>query len=315
MSAFLAIVFFGVGRDVVVIDGTAADWSRLSAGDHMIAPVFVGRHLLPAGRRFSVPVAGPAPRPSVWVAWVSSCRVEQRLIRATAVLYTLAATVAFIVPTPLGANLNRFGMYAAGPALLAVRPDAPACWCSSSRGCCAGSGRRPSTPSCGPGGIRRRGGVLPAARRLPGVGGRGDRPGWRSCRPAALGGRVRGLALSRSPEGGSGSSTSGSTRCSTRTGSPRRSTTSGCWSRGSTGWRCPMPVDDSGVEEAALIRGGLEYLRPVWSDRHWDVYEVIEAGSPRRCRRGRRRWTSTASPWRSSSAATWCCGCTSRRSG
>ena len=27
-----------------------------------------------------------------------------------------------MVPTPLGANLNRFGMYAAGPALLAVVP-------------------------------------------------------------------------------------------------------------------------------------------------------------------------------------------------
>ena len=37
-------------------------------------------------------------------------------------LYAVAAVVAFVVPTPLGANLNRFGMYAAGPTLLAVVP-------------------------------------------------------------------------------------------------------------------------------------------------------------------------------------------------
>ena len=57
------------------------------------------------------------------VAWVLVfVPVEQRLVRAAAVLYALAAVVAFVVPTPLGANLNRLGMYAAGPALLALVP-------------------------------------------------------------------------------------------------------------------------------------------------------------------------------------------------
>ena len=37
------------------------------------------------------------------------------------------------------------------------------------------------------------------------------------------------------------------------------------------------PLDDSAVEEAALIERGLGYLRPVWSDDHWRVYEVVDA--------------------------------------
>ena len=35
-------------------------------------------------------------------------------------------------------------------------------------------------------------------------------------------------------------------------------------------------LDDSAVEEAALIDRGLPYLRPVWSDDNWRVYEVID---------------------------------------
>jgi hypothetical protein len=34
------------------------------------------------------------------------------------------------------------------------------------------------------------------------------------------------------------------------------------------------PLDDSGRAEAELIRGGLPYLKPVWSSEHWRVYRV-----------------------------------------
>jgi hypothetical protein len=37
------------------------------------------------------------------------------------------------------------------------------------------------------------------------------------------------------------------------------------------------PLDDSAAEEAALIADGLDYLRPVWSADHWRVYEVIDS--------------------------------------
>ncbi|MET8983594.1 hypothetical protein ABZX85_49345 [Streptomyces sp. NPDC004539] len=35
--------------------------------------------------------------------------------------------------------------------------------------------------------------------------------------------------------------------------------------------------DHSGVAEAALIRGGLSWLEPVWSDAHWRLYRVRDA--------------------------------------
>ncbi len=37
------------------------------------------------------------------------------------------------------------------------------------------------------------------------------------------------------------------------------------------------PIDYSAAAEAQLVRDGLPYLRPVWRDRHWRVYEVTGA--------------------------------------
>jgi hypothetical protein len=37
------------------------------------------------------------------------------------------------------------------------------------------------------------------------------------------------------------------------------------------------PLDYSAAEEAALVRSGLPYLRAVWRDAHWRVYEVARA--------------------------------------
>ena len=38
-----------------------------------------------------------------------------------------------------------------------------------------------------------------------------------------------------------------------------------------------VPLDPSSAQEGALIRGGLSYLRPVFSSRHWRVYAVRDA--------------------------------------
>ena len=37
------------------------------------------------------------------------------------------------------------------------------------------------------------------------------------------------------------------------------------------------PLDAAGEQEAALLDQGLPFLRPVWSDRHWRVWEVVDA--------------------------------------
>ena len=37
------------------------------------------------------------------------------------------------------------------------------------------------------------------------------------------------------------------------------------------------PLDDSAVEEAALIAKGLPFLRPAWSNRDWQVWEVVDS--------------------------------------
>ena len=38
-----------------------------------------------------------------------------------------------------------------------------------------------------------------------------------------------------------------------------------------------VPLDSSSAAEGRLIEAGLPYLRPVWSDRHWRVYAVVGA--------------------------------------
>jgi hypothetical protein len=38
-----------------------------------------------------------------------------------------------------------------------------------------------------------------------------------------------------------------------------------------------VELDESATDEARLIRRGLPYLRPVWRDRHWRVFEVDHA--------------------------------------
>ena len=37
------------------------------------------------------------------------------------------------------------------------------------------------------------------------------------------------------------------------------------------------PLDSSGGEEAALLAGALSYLRPVYTNEHWSVWEVIDS--------------------------------------
>jgi hypothetical protein len=118
VSAFLAIVH---AARFLTASGRERRWAAAGIVA-AVAPVLIVSALYPQGGTF----------PFRWSALVWSlvvCAVvwllvpsEQRLVRATAAVYAVALVAAFVVQTPLGANLTRFGMYAAAPVLLALVP-------------------------------------------------------------------------------------------------------------------------------------------------------------------------------------------------
>ena len=184
----------------------------------------------------------------------------------------------FLVPSPLGANLTRFGMYAAGPVLLALVPRRVAIaalaplllfwqW-SPAFDAILRAGDDPSIEQAyyvpllqhlgSVDAENRRTEIVPTARhwetafvaaQLP------DRP--RLGAPARH--PLQRAVLRRRPDGRRRTTRGCSTRVSTASPSPtRRSTTPASRRR-----RC--------------IEQGLPFLRPVWSDRHWRVWEVVDA--------------------------------------
>ncbi len=85
-----------------------------------LVPVLLLSLIYPQGGSF--PFRWVALVWSLVVAAIVLVLVGQRAVRIGAVLFAVAALLAFMIPTPLGGNLSRFGMYAAGPTLLALVP-------------------------------------------------------------------------------------------------------------------------------------------------------------------------------------------------
>jgi hypothetical protein len=85
-------------------------------------PVLVIAVLYPQGGTFPFRFATLMWTLAVCAVVVALVPVGHRLVRNVAALYALAAIVVFVVPSPLGANVTRLGMYAAGPVLLALVP-------------------------------------------------------------------------------------------------------------------------------------------------------------------------------------------------
>jgi hypothetical protein len=273
VSAFLAIVFLA--------------WAWSSAGRDRrrfvalaflsMAPVLIVAAFYPQGGAF--PFRWPALLLTLGVlAWVLVfVPVEQRLVRAAAVLYGAAAVIAFVVPTPLGANLNRFGMYAAGPALLAVVPMRRMLalvipwllfwqW-SPSLDAMLRAGEDPSTqesyyrPLVGylasAGAETGRLEIVPTGRH------------WEAGYVASRFPIARGWERQLDIRFNSLFYEEGLTAAEYH-----------AWLLESGVDRVAVPdalLDDSGVEEAALIAAGLPYLREAWANGHWHVYEVIDA--------------------------------------
>jgi hypothetical protein len=118
VSAFLAIVHAARFVTTSGLERRRAAVGVVAA----VAPVLIVSALYPQGGTF----------PFRWGALVwtlAVCAVvwllvpaEHRLVRVTAAVYAVASIAAFAIPTPVGANLTRFGMYAAAPVLLALVP-------------------------------------------------------------------------------------------------------------------------------------------------------------------------------------------------
>jgi len=116
-SAFLAVIFTAWA---IVEPGQRRFFAGLASAS--IAPLVLIALLYPQGGTF--PFRWPTVLWTVVVCTLVRLLVpaEQRLVRMTAGVYGLAAAMAFVVPNPLGSNITRLGMYAAGPVLLTVVP-------------------------------------------------------------------------------------------------------------------------------------------------------------------------------------------------
>ena len=215
---------------------------------------------------------------STLVAW-ALVPSRQRELRAGLLLYAGAVLVIFAVPTPLGANLTRLGATFLAPVL----------WCAASRrgrlvvlllgaltwvqwspaiDAVARAGQDPSAheeyhrPLVDE--LLRRGAAsarveIPFTRRH-----------WEAHHVAAAVPLARGwerqLDIVRNPQFYEPGLTAADY---------------GAWLR-ENGIRfvalADAPLDPSAEEEAALLRRGLPFLRPVWANAHWQLWEVV--GSP-----------------------------------
>ncbi len=116
-STFLAVIFTAWA---IVEPHRRRSCGGLAAAS--LAPVLVVAFLYPQGGTF-----GFEWPPLLWTLTVCAILValvppQHNVVRASAVVYAVAAAMTFAVPNPLGSNIVRLGMYAAGPVLLALVP-------------------------------------------------------------------------------------------------------------------------------------------------------------------------------------------------
>jgi hypothetical protein len=272
VSVFLAVIFAGW---LLASEGNRR-WLPAALAAAAVVPVLVVAALYPQGGMF----------PFRWgaLAWVLVvCAVlhrlvppEQRLVRAAIAVYAAVAILAFLVPSPLGANVARLGMYAAGPLVLAVGVAGPLrvalipllVWWQWSPAIDAivRAGRDPATEAAyyeplleelRDAGEVRRVEVVPTRRH------------WEAAFVALevpiARGWERQLDMRFNPQFYEPGLTADELEVFLR-------------HSGVHFIALPdAPLDTSGIEEAALLESGLPYLRQVWQGEHWRLWEMVDA--------------------------------------
>ncbi len=234
--------------------------------------------------------------------WALARRERNRVSRVGAVVYLAACLLCVAVRTPMGSNVERYGVLLAGPLLLCGLAGEG----MRARSRRAGRGRRPAPGGAGYarslavgvgvcvamawtvwGPVRETRAVAgsratrasfyaPVRRYLLAHGAGVERvevPLTRSHWEAAM--LAPSVSLARGWE----------KQLEERYDSPLLG--SGLTAAGYRAWlrreaiayvALPdVPLDPSSAREGALIRGGLAYLKPVWASRHWRVFAVGEA--------------------------------------
>jgi hypothetical protein len=273
VSVFLVLIFgawavISVGSERVAFAAAAA---------FAVVPVLVVSAVYPQGGMFPFRWTALLFTLLVCAAVAGLVPARQRLVRVTAGLYALACVAAFVVPTPLGANITRFGMYAAAPVVLAIVPSrrlavaatvAVIAWWqwSPALDAIVRAGRDPST---------REAYYRPLLAFLEGA----------HIQPA----RVEVVPTKRHWEAAyvalevpiaRGWERQLDERFNPQFNEP--GLTSDGYRRWLLDWGVhyvalsDAAVDSSGAQEAALLTGPLTFLRPVYTDAHWKVWEVID---------------------------------------
>jgi len=274
VSAFLCLVF--AAWAVVTTGGERKLFALLTASASV--PVLVIAALYPQGGMFPFRFGALVWTTLVSVAVLLVVPARYRLARTAIGLYVVASVLAYLIPTPLGGNITRLGMYAAGPIVLSLVTTRramlvallPAIWFwqwSPAGDAVFRSGDDPSI---------ERAYHRPLLRFLRSVNAETSRvevvPTGRHWETAYVAARFpiargweRQLDIKYNPLFYDGDLTPEAFHD---------------WLL-SSGVRyvalADVPLDDSGEDEARLIGDGLSYLQPVWHNEHWRVWEVADS--------------------------------------
>ncbi|HEX9481865.1 MAG TPA: hypothetical protein VF927_07165 [Solirubrobacteraceae bacterium] len=233
--------------------------------------------LFPEGGTEPFPILSFLATAAVVAAFITAAPREDRLLRIAGPLYLLACLFCLLIPTPVGSNIERYGVLLAAPLLLAARPRpgltgglalaAIAVWVlwGPVRETAAVDGNAATSASY----------YEPVERFLAGIGGgpvRLEVPLTRSHWEAAL--LAPKVSLARGWEKQLDDRYDAVLLGGHLTAARYRR-----WLDHEAISYVALPdvgLDPSSAAEGRLIRAGLPYLEPVFRSRHWRIFAVRE---------------------------------------